>query len=278
MKKAHIDLAHRQGVRLALFFGIVAFVFGLMVKAYHNATHPIVVEENLTLPKRNSTRDSLRIVMMSDTHFGEMIGKRAARRFVELSNAQNPDMVVIVGDLLDYESRFAEKEHIEDDLRGLRAPLGVYIVNGNHEYRANRMAKFRWFEKTGAVHLTDSVVSPDSTFYLVGRDDYVNKNRKPLAAILNCNNHDLPIIALDHQPWSFAEAVMNGVDLGLSGHTHDGQLWPYPWVLKFVYECSHGRYKKGPTQFYVSSGIGFAGPPYRVGTHSELVVLNIKFE
>lgn len=77
-----------------------------------------------------------------------------------------------------------------------------------------------------------------------------------------------PIIVLDHQPWSFAEMNMNGVDLGLHGHTHNGQLWPYPLLMKLVYECPYGYYKKGPTQFYVSSGIGIAGPPYRVGTVS----------
>ena len=68
-----------------------------------------------------------------------------------------------------------------------------------------------------------------------------------------------PIIVLDHQPWSFAEMNMNGVDLGLHGHTHNGQLWPYPLLMKLVYECPYGYYKKGPTQFYVSSGIGIAG-------------------
>ena len=84
-------------------------------------------------------------------------------------------MVVLVGDIMDYESRFAEMEHIENDLQQLKAPLGVYVVNGNHEYRANRFAKYRWLAKTGAVHLIDSVVQPDSTFYLIGRDDYINK-------------------------------------------------------------------------------------------------------
>ena len=78
-----------------------------------------------------------------------------------------------------------------------------------------------------------------------------------------------PIIVLDHQPWSFAEMAMNGVDLGLHGHTHNGQLWPYPLLMKLIYECPYGYHKKGATQFYVSSGIGIAGPPYRVGTVSK---------
>lgn len=264
--------------KLALFFFIILFVTLLMIRGYYDATHPIVVDQYITLPKKNTTRDSLKIVMMSDTHFGEMIGKKAAKRFVAMSNEQHPDMVVIVGDVMDYESRFAEDEHIEDDLRRLEAPLGVYIVNGNHEYRANRFAKFRWLKKTGGVLLMDSVVSPDSTFYLVGRDDFINKKRKPLQSLMHDLSPDKPVIVLDHQPWSFAEMNMNGVDLGLHGHTHNGQFWPYPLILKLIYEKPYGYYRKGPTQFYVSSGIGFAGPPFRIGTHSELVVLNIKFE
>ena len=154
----------------------------------------------------------------------------------------------------------------------------LYSVYGNHEYRANRHAKNRWFRKTGATLLVDSVVMPDSTFYLIGRDDYVNKRRrKPLHALMAHVDTMKPIVVLDHQPWSFAELAMNGVDLGLYGHTHYGQLWPYPLLMHAVYECPYGYYRKGHTQYYVSSGIGFAGPPYRVGTASELVVLHIKF-
>ena len=249
-----------------------------MVKAYLTVAYPIVKDVYVTLPKGSSERDSLTVVMMSDLHIGEVIGKKLVQSYVALSNAQHPDMVVLVGDIMDYESRFAEMEHIENDLQQLKAPLGVYVVNGNHEYRANRFAKYRWLAKTGAVHLIDSVVQPDSTFYLIGRDDYINKKRQALHTLMADIDTTKPIIVLDHQPWSFAEMAMNGVDLGLHGHTHNGQLWPYPLFMKLIYECPYGYHKKGPTQFYVSSGIGIAGPPYRVGTVSELVVLHIKFK
>ena len=119
---------------------------------------------------------------------------------------------------------------------------------------------------------------PDSSFCLVGRDDYINKKRQPLQSLVAGLDTTLPSIVLDHQPWSFSEMTMNQVDLGLHGHTHNGQLWPYPLLMKFIYECPYGYDKKGPTQFYVTSGIGIAGPPYRVGTKSELIVLRIKFE
>ena len=275
----HLITAHGERVKSLCFLLIIMGVSALMVKAHHTVMYPTVRSLHLTLPKGSSTRDSLTIVMMSDLHIGEMVDKALVQRYVQLANEQHPDMVVLVGDILDYESRFAEKAHIEEDLRRLQAPLGVYMVYGNHEYRANRHAKNRWFRKTGATLLVDSVVMPDSTFYLIGRDDYVNKRRrKPLHALMAHVDTTKPIIVLDHQPWSFAELAMNGVDLGLYGHTHYGQLWPYPLLMHAVYECPYGYYRKGHTQYYVSSGIGFAGPPYRVGTASELVVLRIKFQ
>ena len=267
---------HRKATKQVLFVAIVTGVSALMVKAYRTVAHPVVRDIYVTLPKGISTRDSLRVVMMSDLHIGEVIGKKMVQRYVALSNARHPDMVVLVGDLMDYESRFAENARIEDDLRELEAPLGVYAVNGNHEYRANRFAKCRWIAKTGATLLIDSVAQPDSSFYLVGRDDRINRQRKPLHSLMAGIREDKPVIVLDHQP-RFDEMVMNGADLGLCGHTHNGQLWPYPIAMKLIYECPYGYYRKGPTQIYVSSGIGVAGPPYRVGTVSELVVLHIRF-
>lgn len=272
---------HKNMKQVKLFlFGLVALIVScLMYKGNQVVNHPVVRHLYLTLPKGSCPRDSVKIVMMADLHIGEMIGKTLAQRFVHLSNEQHPDMVVMVGDILDYESRFAEKAAIEEDLQQLKAPLGVYMVKGNHEYRANWEAKNRWFKKTGATMLVDSVVMPDSAFYLIGRDDYVNKkNRATVHELVKQLDPDKPMIMLDHQPFSFAEAAMNGIDLGLYGHTHNGQYWPYPLFMKLIFECPYGYYRKGNAQFYVTSGIGFAGPPYRIGTVSELVVLHIRFK
>jgi Predicted phosphohydrolases len=264
-------------IQYTLLATIPLFVAGLLVYGYHIVMYPRVQHVHINIPKQVEGRDSLKMVMMTDLHFGEIIGKELAQRYVAMSNAENPDIVVLVGDIIDNESRFAEDAHIEEDLQQLKAPLGVYTVYGNHEYRANRHAKHKWLEKTGSTILVDSVAMPDSTFYLVGRDDFLNKKRKPLQALLEDVDMDKPVIVLEHQPWSLTELAMNNADLGLHGHTHNGQIWPYPILLKFIYENAYGYYRKGNTQYYVSSGIGLSGFPYRVGTVSEMVVLHITF-
>ncbi len=269
--------SHWRQTKQGLMGVLIVSVAGLLIHGYQVVMNPVVTHVHITLPKGSGTRDSLTIAMMSDLHIGEVIGKPLVRKYVEMTNAQHPDMIVIVGDLMDYESRFAEKMQADEDLRQLHAPLGTYIVYGNHEYRANRDAKKRWIGKLGGTLLVDSVVMPDPSFYLIGRDDYINKRRKPLRTLMQGVDPTKPVILLDHQPWTFAEAAMNGIDLQLSGHTHNGQLWPYPLLMKLIFEQPYGYYRKGPTQFYVSSGIGIAGPPFRVGTVSELVILHIRF-
>lgn len=268
---------HWNTVKLSLFPVFIFFVAGLMIQGYHNAIYPAVRHVYIQIPKAMEGRDSLTIAMMSDLHIGESIGKKNVQRFVELCNAEHPDIVLIAGDMMDYESRHAEREHIEEDMQRLNAPLGVYMILGNHEYRANRFAKLRWLEKTGGILLVDSVAMPDSAFYLIGRDDVTNGKRASLETLMQEMDLTKPVIVLDHQPYA-QEAVDNGCDLALYGHTHNGQYWPFSLLLRFVFEFPYGYFSKGNTHIYVSSGIGFAGPPYRIGTRSELVVLHVGFQ
>jgi predicted MPP superfamily phosphohydrolase len=266
-----------QNIKLSLFFVFIFLVVGLLIHGYRNAVYPVVRHVNIHIPKVVEVRDSLTIVLMSDLHIGEFVGKKNVQRIVELCNAEQPDMVLIAGDVLDYESRHAEKQHVEDDLQRLNAPLGVYMVLGNHEYRANRFAKLRWLEKTGGILLVDSVAMPDSAFYLIGRDDEINTKRASMEMLMQGLDVTKPLIVIAHEPVSAGEAIDNECDLAVFGHTHNGQYWPFPHLLKIVFEFPYGYFLKGNTHIYVSSGTGFAGVPYRVGTRSEMVVLHISF-
>jgi predicted MPP superfamily phosphohydrolase len=89
---------------------------------------------------------------------------------------------------------------------------------------------------------------------------------------------NLPIILMDHQPHKLIEAQNNGIDLQLSGHTHNGQVWPFNYIVKKVFEIGHGYYKKGNTNYYVSSGLGLWGSLIRIGTQSEIVCITLQFD
>jgi predicted MPP superfamily phosphohydrolase len=215
--------------------------------------------------------------MMSDFHISEKKEKRHVQRFVTLCNAEHPDLILIAGDMLDYESRVAEKVHIEEDLQRLEAPLGVYMTLGNHEYRANRLAKLRWLEKTGGILLVDSVVMPDSTFYLIGRDDPINLDRATMETLMKGVDLTKPVIVFEHQPVLVEDLIENQCDLGLYGHIHNGQYWPAPLLMRIIHKYFYGYYLKGNSHIYVTSGVGFAGPPFRIGTRSEIVVVRLQF-
>ena len=110
---------------------------------------------------------------------------------------------------------------------------------------------------------------------IVGRDDRSNPRRKSVGQLMSGVNRDNYIIMLDHQPYHLEESEQNGVDLQLSGHTHRGQVWPLNWVTAAMYECDWGLWKRGKTDYYVSSGIGIWGGKFRIGTDSEYVVINV---
>ncbi|MFZ4725789.1 MAG: metallophosphoesterase, partial [Paludibacter sp.] len=117
----------------------------------------------------------------------------------------------------------------------------------------------------------------DSSFYIVGRDDKSNLNRKKLSEIVTGLDKKLPFILMDHQPYHLEEAEQNDIDFQISGHTHNGQFFPGNLFVKKMYELGYGYLKKGNTHYYVSSGLGLWGPQYRIGTESELVVINLKY-
>lgn len=265
-------------IRSATFVILLLAVSFLLGYGHYMTTHPVITHVALDLAKSDNAKDSVKLVMMTDLHIGELIGETTLKRYVDLANQQEGDLIVVNGDLIDYELRFAQQANAEQLLSELRAPLGVYITLGNHEYRASVHAKKKWLrELDGITLLIDSVVSPDGSFYLLGRDDYINQERKPLVALLKGLKADQPVIVADHQPAAISEMVMNKVDLGIHGHTHGGQLWPNNWRLRLHYEFVEGLHRKGSSQFYVSSGTGSAYPPIRIGTRSEIVVMHIQY-
>ncbi len=214
----------------------------------------------------------LKIVMLSDLHAGFHNRRAVIGRWVELINAENADLILIAGDMIDGNVRPLLAQGTAEELKRLKAP--TFACLGNHEYITGIDKAIDLIHQTGIHLLRDSVVIMDNVT-IVGRDDRSNRRRKSVEQLMQGTTGSNYTILLDHQPFHLDEAAENHVDLQLSGHTHRGQVWPLNWVTKKMYECDYGQWKRGKTDYYVSSGIGIWGGKFRIGTDSEYAVITI---
>ena len=273
----HFAPAGMKVFRLWSFVGTLVLITVAMIVGNYKFNHPTVV--NLEITTENpSQHKELKIVAASDIHLGVSIDKKRLQQYVELINAQKPDIVLLSGDVSDNSTQPLINQNMAEEFRQIKAPLGVYAISGNHEYYAeNPYTTSEYLKAAGITFLRDSAALVNNSFYIVGRDDRTNHKRKNLSDIVNGIDKTKPVILLDHQPFHLNEAQENGVDLQISGHTHNGQFFPGNLLVKKMYELGHGYMQKGKTHYYVSSGLGLWGPQYRIGTQSELVVINLSY-
>lgn len=255
-----------------------AFVLIFAIGTY-NAYTPTVRSYEVAVDKAVKGKEQIRIVFTSDMHFGVLSGKNHGKRMVEEINQLNPDVVMFGGDIIDDDpTPFIEKK-IDKDISQIKAPLGVYAILGNHENYGGKIPEFvEKMEEIDVKVLRDHSVELENNIILVGRKDYSDKKRKPLEELVSNLNKNKPLLLLDHQPNALVEAENNGVDIVMSGHTHRGQMAPNHLITGMLFENDWGYLKKGSMHSIVSSGFGFWGPPLRLGSQSEVVVIDVKFK
>lgn len=258
---------------------IILILFTLLfLYGTYNAYNPVICKYSIEI-KKEATLSDLRVAMASDMHFGTLSGVSHAHRLVREINALKPDIILLPGDIIDDDPDPFIQKKMGDIMMGLKAPLGVYGVLGNHEYYGGGIPKFlKEMERIGVRILLDEVVEIQNSFYLVGRKDKTDKNRNPIEQILTNVNFSYPIIMMDHQPTELNKAMENHVDLLLAGHTHKGQMAPNHLFTRKMFELDWGYLQKNQLHTFVSSGFGFWGPPLRIGSRSEIIFIDIAFK
>ena len=273
--------AVKQGVKVIAFIATLAVFFTTMVIGHRNVRYPRVMYQKYTVkrlvPEGAQPEKRMRLVFFSDLHIGEAMTPDYIARAVKLIQDQQPDLILCGGDFIDHRAVYAYDPRVMASLRSLHAPMGVYYVLGNHEYRDDLEANIRWVSEVGGTLLRDSIAFPgNGPLTLIGRDDWVNGNRKPFEVIANeADPLRGPVVLMEHTPASIDSIGDSPVDLILCGHTHGGQIWPGQLMVWWRYGMVSGTRPVGEREVCISSGIGSAGATYRVGTRSEIRVYDL---
>ena len=267
-------------------FAVMLLLFGYGNIHYNNKARELI--DIKTDKAISSDKKSTKIILLSDLHLGYHNRRSDLRKWVDLINAEQPDLILIAGDIIDISIRPLIEENMAEEFHRLKAP--VYACLGNHEYYSSQPKARQFYREAGITLLQDSVAK-NGNLCIIGRDDRTNVQRKSLAMIMEdarkqgmISSLDLHygkysnefLFLLDHQPYHLEEAEQNGIDFQFSGHTHHGQVWPISWITDALYEKAYGTLQKGNTQYYISSGMGIWGGKFRIGTQSEYVVLTIE--
>lgn len=237
----------------------------------------------------------LNIVVISDLHLGINTTTRHIENIVKIINEQEADVVCIVGDIFDnsYDD-IQNPAKISALLAQIESKYGTYAVFGNHDidedillgftfskehhYDDTRMREF--LDSSKVTLLDDETVFINEEFYLIGRKDRsrsrkIGVERKEISDLVMGCDTNKPIIVLDHQPSEFESMVASKVDLLISGHTHNGQLFPGNILINFVWKNAYGLYQNGSFNSIVTSGVGTWGPNMRLFTNNEVVNIQL---
>lgn len=284
MKFIFNKFGYRGNLRnyLSMFYGrgisvfivvIIIFCFG-----FWHANHQSVTNYKLSINKKAGNIKTLNVVMVADVHMGIMVRENGLNKMVSSINKLKPDIVFFCGDMVDESTPDSLKMYFGEVFKNIKSKYGVYDITGNHEYAGNVSDTIKYMKMAGVKVVQDEAVKVNDSFYVVGRNDAASgKKVKPLNEILKNVDKSLPVIELNHRPVALDEAEKNGVDLQLSGHTHEGQIFPFNLVTKVAFKDDYGYLKKGNFNLIVTSGYGTWGPPIRVGTKGEIVNIKVKF-
>jgi uncharacterized protein len=244
---------------------------------------PELLQVPIRLRRLDSAFNGFRIAVVSDIHLGPLSGRAHTERIVGMINETAPDLVAIVGDVVD--GTVEELGPAAEPLRDLASREGTFFVTGNHEYFVeDPYSWLRELERLGVQPLRNentAIRRGTAAFDLAGVNDIQGESRSDAPDFdraLSGLNSSRPTILLAHQPILVEEAAARGVDLQLSGHTHGGQMWPFHYIVRLAQPSLAGLSMVDRTQLYVTRGAGFWGPPVRIGAPPDITVLSLHGE
>lgn len=250
------------------------FVAGLFALALHNAYTPVIRHAEITINK--PLDKPLRIGMASDMHIGKLFGAKRLDDLAAIMSREKVDIILLPGDLMDDNVDAYRAENMRPSLEKLRAPLGVYATLGNHDLFGHQREIYEEVSKAGIRVLANESLVVDQRLLVVGRNDDMDKKRPSTAELLANQNTGLPVLLMDHRPTEVEIHSQLPVDVQVSGHVHNGQIAPANLIVRFLNRLHYGYEAIGNGHFFVTSGYGFWGVPLRLGSQSEVWIIDVK--
>lgn len=276
----------------------ILLIITLSIHGIAHTWHLKTTRYEINIPKKVPDINSIKIVLVADTHFGYGIGHIHAQQIIDAINKEEPDLVCFAGDIFDNDYNAIHfPDTIKNSLRSIHSKYGVYACWGNHDLNEPILAGFTFKNKKSDYHdprmkkfledanihlLDDDSVLIHNSFYLIGRKDKdrsekLHEKRKTPAQLTENLDQSKPIFLLDHQPKELTEASLAGIDATFCGHTHNGQIFPGNLTIRLFWENPCGYLRKGNMHNIVTSGAGLWGPEMRIGTDSEICSITVSF-
>ena len=289
--KDKVDSDKRDTLKLATnFFLLLLTTSATGYGVYNVLKYPILKKIKIKSKKLNGIKKPLRITQFSDLHVSSTIGKNYVEKVVSLINSTNPDIIAFTGDLADGSTSELREKCLP--LKNLKSKYGTYFVTGNHEYYSGiedwepflrDEIGFKILNNENEIITLDNEDDNSYEIVIAGVPDfranrvYPKHNSNPIKAIADIQDKSKSLkILLAHQPKSVFEAAKAGYDIQLSGHTHGGQYFPLNMLVKIDQPYNIGLHQHDKNlQIYVNSGTGYWGPPMRIGTESEISVIEV---
>ena len=267
-------------VAVALYLRTLALLvfIGLFIYALYSAYVPVVRKLAINIDK--PMQGQLRILVASDLHIGRLFGNKAIDRLQGLIAQSQADMLLMPGDIMDDNTQAFNTYNMAANLAKLCAslPYGVYATLGNHDLYGHEQPISESLRNAGVQLLNDEVLRldyQDQPIWLVGRFDNHKRGRVATTELLTQVNTDEPVILMDHRPSDIDAHSLLPIDLQVSGHTHNGQIFPANFIVSAINRLGYGYEAIGLGHFVVSSGYGFWGIPFRLGSRSEVWLITL---
>lgn len=274
-----IMINHYWGTKIPVeFISKIFILLAVLTTIYStwNSSHIEKVFYSVNSSKLTNTWQNKKIILISDLHIGNLRGENFIKRVVSMINSENPDFLFISGDLIEGSS-FPYKKWLSN-LESINPKIKIFYVEGNHEKYNLEYDLFREGIPGNIINITDKKIITEGA-QLIGLHHEEKENSEETLARLNNLGYEKnkPSIILIHDPKNTDILLKENSSLVLSGHTHKGQFFPFTWLIEYMYKkYAYGINVVDDSVSIISSGIGTSMIPLRLGTKSEMVIINIK--